>query len=346
MKIDRIDHILKQFNKPAINLLGNQIKADVNCVLIVCAGFEDRAKEILNRIKPKDRMQVVVIDYLPIISENNPDYYYDKCVSNNWNIIKMTYDRRNPAGFGDILISKIGLDNKEIIIDISGMSRFLIVQLIVILYHAKRHFENIKMLYVEAFKYPPSKYEAEEAIIKKKENPDSAALLVSSGVLELCIVPELSSIAMHGQPIRLIAFPSFNTDQLDVLSAVVQPAKVTMINGIPPNKELVWRMEAIREINNLRLKADCDEIKTSTLDYRETIDSIMSIYQEYGDLEKIILSPTGSKMQAVACGISRAFLSDLQIVYPAPGQFASPNSYTSGVGSIWELNLTSFTELL
>ena len=46
--------------------------------------------------------------------------------------------------------------------------------------------------------------------------------MLSSGVFDVIAVPELSSVALGGQPIRLIAFPSFNTDQLTALVSEIQ----------------------------------------------------------------------------------------------------------------------------
>jgi hypothetical protein len=55
--------------------------------------------------------------------------------------------------------------------------------------------------------------------------------------------------------------------------------------------------------------------------------------------ERLLISPTGSKMQAVAVGIFRSFVEDVQIVYPTPRSFLSPSEYTHGIGQIHLLPL-------
>jgi hypothetical protein len=82
---------------------------------------------------------------------------------------------------------------------------------------------------------------------------------------------------------------------------------------------------------------------TDTLDYRQTLDQLLEIYRLHGATERILIAPTDSKMQAVAVGIFRAFVRDVQIVYPTPRAFTSPTSYTIGVKSRYQLPLDAFT---
>jgi hypothetical protein len=49
-------------------------------------------------------------------------------------------------------------------------------------------------------------------------------------------------------------------------------------------------------------------------------------------------------MQAVAVGILRAYLDDVQIVYPTPQDFLKPERYTSGVSKMHLLSLESFSK--
>ena len=82
--------------------------------------------------------------------------------------------------------------------------------------------------------------------------------------------------------------------------------------------------------------------ETSTLDYRETLDTLLRIYAAHGPTERILIAPTGSKMQAVAVGVFRSFIRDAQIVYPTPHEFTSPSAYTFGVKHVYHLVLDPF----
>ena len=55
--------------------------------------------------------------------------------------------------------------------------------------------------------------------------------------------------------------------------------------------------------------------------------------------DRIVVAPTGSKMQSVAVGLFRAVLHDVQIVYPTPQFFAEPRNYTLGMRQLYQLDL-------
>jgi hypothetical protein len=88
---------------------------------------------------------------------------------------------------------------------------------------------------------------------------------------------------------------------------------------------------------------DAERYQTSTLDYRETLTRLLKLYSMHAVHERLLISPTGSKMQTVAVGLFRANVKDVQIVYPTPKSFQSPDGYTLGVGSMHLLPLAPFT---
>jgi hypothetical protein len=55
--------------------------------------------------------------------------------------------------------------------------------------------------------------------------------------------------------------------------------------------------------------------------------------------DRIVVAPTGSKMQAVAVGLFRAVLYDVQIVYPTPQIFTAPHEHTVGIRQLYKVDL-------
>jgi hypothetical protein len=161
-------------------------------------------------------------------------------------------------------------------------------------------------------------------------------------VHEVAILPELSSVNLQGQPVRLVAFPSFNPHQLTALRTEVQPSYVTLVHGVPHLPKDRWRLEAIRQLNRTDQIPRREDLRASTLDYRETLDILLDVYAQRGATERIIVSPTGSKMQAVAVGLFRHFVEDVQVVYPTPREFTSPQHYTHGSRAVYCLPLREF----
>jgi hypothetical protein len=81
------------------------------------------------------------------------------------------------------------------------------------------------------------------------------------------------------------------------------------------------------------------------LDYRNTLKLLLELYARYAATYKIIVSPTGSKMQSVAVGLACGFLKDIQVVYPTPQSFPKPSNYTKGIRNVYQLSLARFASV-
>lgn len=307
------------------------------CV-IFCAGFEDRAVEAWRRICRSENAHFAVglIPYLPFYRENKISQFYEVSRNTGVSITEIAYDRQSPAGIGERIVNFVrGFDH--VFIDVSGMSRLLIVQTLVALLSTGHR--PITLMYSEADRYPPSREQFDQ---DQRNSADTSPLsYLSSGIFEIAITPELSSIAMLGENIRLVAFPSFDRSHLVNLIQELQPTYTDLISGIPPAEANAWRTEAVRKINRPILDSLPRNTNhpACTLDYTETLRILLDIYKERSMFDKIVVAPTGSKMQAVAVALFRAALSDVQIVYPTPHTFTAPDEYTVGVRRMYALDL-------
>jgi hypothetical protein len=342
-RVKRFDDKLREIKKPELEQL-DSLFIEKKDALILCAGFEDRALSTLKQqiMSGNSGFAVFAFRYLPYVKENKFEEIKELCEKNAINMVELIYDRQNPAGSCDKIISLLNGVDGRIYIDISAMSRLLIVQIIVSLFRSSHGFENVVILYTEASEYPPEEEEVRSAIAKIGSDSVYRTMFISSGVLEVTVVPELSSVSLLGQPIRLVTFPSFNTDQLATLRGELQPSSFSFIHGIPHLPENAWRLNAIKKLNHIEEILQREDMNASTLDYRETLDRLLEIYSKHGVMERIILSPIGSKMQSVAVGLFKAFIDEIQIVYPTPRSFVSPSEYTKGVFATYSLCLQSF----
>lgn len=311
--------------------------------LVLCAGFEERALAVLENTQLPNGFNVILINYKPFINENKAPEIKSTCKCRGINLLELNYNREEPSGFGRELVELISECNGRIFIDISAMSRLLIVQILVALKSRENEFANWYLTYVEAKVYPPSEEEAAKELGKVEPDSDSEIFFLSSGVFGVTIIPELSSYSFAGVQSRLIAFPSLDSHQLTALKVELQPSRFSFIEGIPPYLHNQWRKQAISKINHLGKMKKAEFYSVSTLDYRETLDCLQKLYAKYGILERLLIAPIGSKMQAVAVGIYRAFVEDVQIVYPTPQEFHTPRKYTQGIGEMYQLSLGTFS---
>ena len=118
-----------------------------------------------------------------------------------------------------------------------------------------------------------------------------------------------------------------------------------MIEGRPLHEQDQWRIDAVRHVNRTDLIRGIVERVTSTYDYRETLAELLALYSGDGRLQRLVICPTGSKLQTVAVGIFRAFLNDVTIVYPTPRAFQT-DAYTWGVRQLHRLDLDLLSYVL
>jgi hypothetical protein len=331
---------LASVEAPALKRLADDDSSTTD-VLIVVAGFEERTVGVLQKlINNGGRFRVLLVTYEPFYRENRADEMKLMCHDAGIEAFEMTYDRQNPVSFGESVVDNVSA-KARILIDVSVMSRLLIVQLIVAFAEAGR-IQDCSVAYCEARTYPPTKEEAYTKLDRMKQESTSGVTFLSSGVFEIAVVPELSSATIGSEQTRLIAFPSLDSHHLTSLRAEIQPSRFTFIEGMPPAPANQWRPQAIATLNNLESHPNSERFLTSTLDYRETLERLLDVYQRRSLVERILVAPTGSKMQTVAVGIFRAHLSDVQIVYPIATDYHSPHNYTRGIGAIHSVSLSPF----
>ena len=341
MRVRRIDDWLRSFDYPELERVDAPLHLGRKDVLVICAGFEDRAIEALRRaVADGSRsFRVLCVDYLPAVPANQTAEAIRICEEAGATIDVIQFDREQPAGAARRLLEGVRPET-ELYIDLSGMSRLLIVQLVATIVRSGRT-SRTQILYCTAGEYPPTR---QQVGAKLAESTDlvGVTMFLSSGIFGLTIVPELSSVAMQGQPMRVVAFPSWNTTQLAAVCAEMQASYFTIVHGLPPKPQNAWRRDAIRSINRVDSLPPRDEVDASTLDYRETVRILLDVYAAHSQREKLVISPTGSKMQSLAVGLVCGFMRDVQVVYPTPRTFAAPGDYTRGVEELHRLPLDIF----
>jgi len=82
----------------------------------------------------------------------------------------------------------------------------------------------------------------------------------------------------------------------------------------------------------------------STLDYRETVAELIHLYWELAVSYRILLAPTGSKMQTVGVFLAKAFHPDIHIEYPTPHGFFP--EYSKGIGAKWFIRFGALDEFV
>jgi hypothetical protein len=334
----------------------NTVALQEGDIVIHAPGFEDRTMDVLNSISPCIESRAILIDYLPYFSDNKLleiQTGINRLGIKNSNIDTIKYDRFLPGDFEERLERL--LLNKTVsraLIDISTMSKLLIL---LVLNVCHRIDINISIIYCEAKDYGPTQEEFNLA--RDNSEIHRPTIQIYDGIIGVVRADSLASVSMQGQPTAAIVFMSFNDALTQVLLNTIYPSRLFMVNGRPPVHS--WREEATAWIHD-QVRREWEEDNpisfsskqqtylpdrvTSTLYYQDTIALLLDIYWRMSTSYRILLAPSGSKLQTVGCYIAKALHHDIHIEYPSPESFFP--KYSSGIGKRWFVDFGNMTKLL
>lgn len=353
MKLTARESVIPQL--PVLEHCGH-IDVGMHDVIVHAPGFEDRTMAITECILQSHGARAVLLDYRPRNLANRLIDVRDALVARGILITDpdmLVYDRFEPNDFESRLSARLVENSaRRVILDISTMSKLAILLTMNV---CLRLDLEIVILYSEAKVYGPSEAEFEEA--KKNKDFHRPTIQIFTGVHGVVRATSLASVAMQGQPTAALVFMSFNDALTQVLLNTVYPSRLFLINGKPPVHD--WREEATAWIHDQvrREWVEDNPINevgdggvprplrvVSTLDYRETVSLLVGLYWQLSATHRVLLSPSGSKMQAVGCYLIKALHEDIHIEYPSPEGFLP--QYSSGVAERWILKLGRLGKLL
>ena len=314
---------------------------------IGAVGFEDCAFAFLDGLADAggSLATAVTIRYKPFNERNRKgqaEARVAELLGLGGNHVSVVYDRYDPNSFkaDDVLDAVAGAG--RVWIDISGMSKFLIVNLL----HALRGLRaDVTVVYSEAEVYHPTR----EAFEAKREGVGPLPVFLTTDVHDVVTTRALTSVAMQGQPTVLAFFPTFNHRELTALVSEVMPQRLVVIEGVPRRPEDEWRADALRWIGGRVLEfssppSEREHGQLSMFDYPETVRYLQGVYDAYGNTHRIVVAPTGSKPQALAVLFFKQLHPDVQLVYPVTKSFL--HEYTEGVRTTWGASLPDFAGLM
>jgi hypothetical protein len=311
-----------------------QLTIGQNVLFISCEGFEERSLFFPSKIGPQILFsKSLVITYLPEKKSRLQELLplvekHSKCAPQI-----ISFHRFEPQDFENSLLSNresilAGID--EIVIDISVMSKLMIIIVILWLSNFKG---RLRIIYSEPCEYAPSLDQFE----KYKTDSTEQGWLPSHGVHDVVRTTLTSSIIMQSAPSIVIAFASFNEQLLRALLSVINPSHFFLLNGVPPH--LKWRELATQFVNSAITKeypientVDDNGAMTnrvSTLFYEETFAFLAKLYVKYCYSYRLIIAPTGSKLQALSCALFKICCPDVHIEYPTPESLNFSGGYSS-----------------
>ena len=234
-------------------------------------------------------------------------------------------------------------NNPRVTFDLSVAANRIVVTTMAILCQAEGH---LNVLYSEAATYHPTKSEYEGEPSVWGDEPEGG---LERGVGDVRPSREFPGLHFDQLPDAIILFPTFKAERSKAVIDSVDPSligaqgeHIVWLVGVPPLPENRWRIDALKEINGLTEKDLQYEI--STLDYRQTLSTLESIYDQIWDKYKLTLSPIGSKMQALGSSLFCYMHSDTRIVFAIPEEYNAVQ-YSEGCRETWKIEFGRLSEL-
>ena len=313
---------------------------------VAAVGFEDRCFAFLNEAlscgaKPT---KVIAIEYEPEELPNRKAEFLhllEELHIHEEDVAWVKYQRTSPNQFESAIesVRKICSQYSNTLIDISSMSKMLVLQLLQGLRFIQM---NVRIIYTEAAKYYPTKQEYEKA---KPRIRRSIPEFLSSGIYDVVTTYSLSSVAMQGYPSVLVGFPTFNQNLLLAATEEATPQELIIFEGIPHKSENLWRLSAIAELNSASYRYQSrPPIPVQTFDYSETVEKLTEVYSDYQYTHRFVIAPANSKLQTIGIFLFKQMHPDVHIIYPTPRGFFK--LHTEGVEAIWQISIDKFSEFL
>jgi hypothetical protein len=319
--------------------------------LFICAlGFEERCLTIPSQLAEGgySARRAVYLEYGTNRDENavNRPALKDclKQIAQNVEVIQID----SPESAAEIrAILGSGFDAQElkrVTFDISVASNRCIFRILRVLLSTEC---ILRLLYCEAKVYHPTK---EEYAREPSRWSRDESFGIEHGVSEVAASPEYPGRHLDPLPNSIIVFPSFKPDRARAAISLVDPALLTRprnavkwLLGVPHLPEDLWRLEAMRAINEIG--ADMPQFEVSTFDYKECLAILEQVYLMSQDSSNISLAPFGSKMQALAACLFCHVHPDVRVIFAAPKRYDA-SQYSRGTKAAWEMNFGAVTAMM
>lgn len=315
--------------------------------IVAVAGFEDRASAVFEKFSTREDVDLIQsgagIRYQPFNSRNDVQALEDGFSSlglSDDSISDLVFDRYDPDSFEPIFQNFLdSINENHVLLDISGMSKLLIMITLNIL---SEEGYSVTIFYAEAEEYTPTEEQYNETL-QSREDTDRTPAFLTYGIYDIVTSRSLSSVIGSDQPMIVVAFPTFNHQELMALASELSPTLMVSIEGNPRLESNKWRKQSIRELNEgVESHISVDWRETSTFDYQATANLLNNLYDEYGDKYRVVLAPTGSKLQTVSCLLFKRKHQDIQVVYPVTRDYSE--TYSKGWGATWGIEFENIDD--
>ncbi|WP_373653580.1 hypothetical protein [Schlesneria sp. DSM 10557] len=317
-------------------------------LLIVCAGFEERAAAIVKELKHVTVDHLLVIEYPTNQAENATSLSrFDSIRAKNRHHIK--YSRSTFLSDVGREVERCVGSPSRILIDVSAMASYVTSRVLKSVWE-RCGSSSVLIFYAEAQTYHPTHDDWNTFFANVPDPDDNLSIAAcyedsyfqSRGVDETYECDAFPGRNEGPLATELVIIPSFSLQRVKSMTTLAEArynvtAKTThWFLGSPPNKSTNgWRFDAVAKLYNVRSGG----VAVDTRDYRDILRKLDETWTEALKNERhLVLGGMGSKLQNIGVFLFLTIHSECGLLHCEPKEFIA-NRYTEGIGPTWCLDI-------
>lgn len=316
-------------------------------ILIVAAGFEDRAAAVVTILDKDLPQRTVVVRYVSDIEKNAEtfDRIATVCVKAavEPKLVDLDANRTEgfAAGLGEALAHWLPAGNAQVVVDITALPMQAIITTLAVLRELVPT-PAVTVLYTEALKYYPEK---SDVLASRRERSRKKLLPALSEEMAGNLIPKSFGGSSLCLSTCLLLFAGYEKHRSFGAVDELNPAKLVLLLGRPDREDRAWRLEYSRNLHDaLKSSRLTSEEVVSTLDPWASLMVLDKYYKYLFPDHNFAIAPVCSKMQAVAVYLFWEQYRDVQLVFPQPVRYL-PNRYSEGFDRIFRFELPNSAEI-
>lgn len=341
---------------------------DRRAILFAAAGFEDRARTLIEQFPASIWRDVVLVRYPTNEADNEPTLLAFRELPISGERIELLYNRGTLWQQLNAALDRYG-DGAgcDAIVDVSGMSSYVMYPVLAAIIQQLPQ-ASLGIVYIEADEYHPRKdtWETFRASISDPSNSlEVAERYQQSGRFE-----SQGPSAVYGSQLfpgvnvdalatQLVAIPSFSLERMKEMSAYAEDQynvardEIRWVFGKPPDRQKNgWRLDA--QVELYCAQDDQRSVAVSTRHYTDLVRLLDEFWEETSmerqepNVERrerhIVIATVGSKMQHLGTFMFLCMHPEVGLVLSEPKEFIA-KQYSDGSGPRWWLNLGRVEDL-
>lgn len=317
-------------------------------LLVVCAGFEDRAVAIADALIDVIIDHVLIIEY-PTNANDNAASSIRLAQIPSGDVQTITYQRGDFFRTIRDRVSQMNFDSAhDVVVDVSAMASYVLSRTFAALWTVLTA-SRLRVFYAEAIDYHPTEAAWNDFFHGVTDPNDNLSIaeryeetnFQARGVEYTYECDVFSGWNQGPVATEVVAIPSFSLQRVKSMTAFatsrynVTPEGIHWFLGSPPDKRRNgWRLDALAKLYNVKSHGT----PVDTRDYRDIVRRLDELWDDSVEKERhLVIAGMGSKMQNVGIFLFLQMHQECGLLHCEPKEFIATR-YSNGIGPKWEID--------